>query len=342
MLKSLLLFVALISGFAAAQERTVRTRGEAAPAAKQAPITVRALALDDALRQAIEQGIGVFINAETRVQNFELISDTILKQASGFARLDKINAEGATSAGTYFVDANVIVSSQKILSKLRDLIKSIGDPRFGVFISETLGNKPLVSSSASTQISKALIDFGFRVIDQRTLEQQIGREKLIQAQNDPKALAALATRINLDFIVVGLARAVQVAAPPEAGNGAISVQTILELRVIENTSGQVIWTDENNSADYDFSLEVATSRAMRKVAGLFTDLKGSLMNQMRELVNAGSAVVIIIKVSGFASFSAFNARLLKSRKRQCTYPTYCSYLILNSAFCAVVICYAVN
>ncbi|MCK7503639.1 MAG: hypothetical protein MZV70_05675 [Desulfobacterales bacterium] len=41
-------------------------------------------AISDALRKAVEQGVGAYIDGETRVENFQLISDRIYSRASGF------------------------------------------------------------------------------------------------------------------------------------------------------------------------------------------------------------------------------------------------------------------
>ena len=305
-------FFAMLFGVASAQERAVRVIGSAAPSPGQAAINARQLAIDDALLQAVKQGIGVFITSETLVQNFELVNDQILKKSSGFARIDKINKEGPTPSGSYAVDATVIVSSQRILTKIRDLIQGINDPRFGVFIAETLDNNPLTASSAGTAVSKALIEFGFRVIDQHTLETQIKREELIASQDNPAALASLGRRLNLEFIVTGTARAKRVSnTGVTAGTGVISTQGILELRMIETSTGQVVWTDEVVAADYAFDLDVSVSNTMRRIAGIFTELKSGFMDQLRTVVNGSSTIKYILKISNLKSFSALNTLIQK-------------------------------
>lgn len=41
-------------------------------------------AISDALRKAVEQGVGVFINSETAVKNFTLLKDEIYSNAQGY------------------------------------------------------------------------------------------------------------------------------------------------------------------------------------------------------------------------------------------------------------------
>ncbi len=55
----------------------------------------RNAAIRDALRAAIEQALGVFIDSSTRVQNGELIDDKILSHAEGFVSGQEVLEEKA-------------------------------------------------------------------------------------------------------------------------------------------------------------------------------------------------------------------------------------------------------
>ena len=84
--------------------------------------------------------------------------------------------------------------------------------------------------------------------------------------------------------------------------------------MIETTSGQVIWTDEVVAADYDFNLEVAISKTMRRIAGVFTDVNSGFLNQLRNIINPEiSTIKYSLKISNLKSFTALNALVQKLR-----------------------------
>jgi hypothetical protein len=299
----------VISAGAAAAQRQVTAEGQAAPPQGQPAINARPLAMDDALRNAVEAGVGIFLTSETQTKNYELISDTILKKAAGFARLDQVVSEQATSDGRYVVRVKATVQGQAIATSLRAIIKGFNDPRIAVYLEETVDGRPAPGQPASTALAKALGDAGFRVLDPKQVEQNAGRDAALAAARDPKTAAQLAARLRVDMLLVGSARAAKNANPsPELVKAGIqSYSGIVEARLVDATSSQIVWADQFREAAVGTNPDVASTDALKKTVD--NTAAGKLLDGLRKAIQPGALaanIVYAVKVSGFQSFSAFN------------------------------------
>ncbi len=95
----------------------------------------RAAAFDEAkraaLRQAVEEGVGVLLSAHTRVENFMAIEDNIYTATAGYVRSYEIVEQGDRDRNTYFVkvDATVELGAlQKRLDSIDILLEQAGNP----------------------------------------------------------------------------------------------------------------------------------------------------------------------------------------------------------------------
>ncbi len=296
----------------ASTERSVEVEGVAAPAKGQAPISARSLAIDDALRKAVEIGVGVFLTNETIVKNFELISDKIYKRSSGFARVEKIISE-REQGGKYYVRLAAVVSGDKLRTKLRDTIRNFSDPRIGVFLTETLDGKPTVARAASTQISKALVALGFRVLDQATLEQKLKRDQIAASLENPETLKRVAASLQVDVLIVGSARASQAADSansPITQAGRVAARGVVELRLVDAVTAQVAWTDQFEAGDNDMTAEAAAAAALGTAGNAAAE---ALVPQLTGWIQGAliATPVFTLKINGFKSYSSYNVFVQK-------------------------------
>lgn len=309
---ALLIVLCAWSGLAFAQERSVEVEGEAAPATGQTALTVRQLAIDNALQRAVEIGVGVFLTSETIVKNFELISDKIYKKSSGFARVDKIIDQGERS-GRYWVKLTAIVSGEKLRTRLREVIRNFNDPRIGVFLTETVDGKPVAARSASTAISKALVNLGFRVLDQTQLEAKVKRDQLMASLDNPAALKRIAAMLQVDLLLLGTARASRVLDQPGnplAQAGRVASRGLVEVRLVDALTAQVGWTDQFDNGENDLTVEAAAAAALKASGDAAAE---SLVPQLTGWIQGAleAVPVFVLKISGFKSFSSYNAFIQK-------------------------------
>lgn len=90
--------------------RTIETYGVAFGGEDDSPIVIRQKACKNALRNAIEEINGVYIQSLTKVKNFKLTSDDIISQTVGIAKIKtrKIIPE-FTSEGAFSINCKIVV-----------------------------------------------------------------------------------------------------------------------------------------------------------------------------------------------------------------------------------------
>jgi hypothetical protein len=82
-------FTFLWAHTARAQEsKTVTAEGVAAIQGNAQDIA-RDAAIEDAQKRAVEQAIGILIDSQTQVENYQLISDNILSQTKGYIKRER-------------------------------------------------------------------------------------------------------------------------------------------------------------------------------------------------------------------------------------------------------------
>uniref|UniRef100_A0A7C4CBN3 Flagellar assembly protein T N-terminal domain-containing protein n=1 Tax=candidate division WOR-3 bacterium TaxID=2052148 RepID=A0A7C4CBN3_UNCW3 len=181
---------------------------EGAAAITAGPDIARDQALKDALRKAVEQGVGTYVNSETRVQNFQLLSDRIYSQASGYVSSYRIISESRES-NLFRVAIRAKVKLDRIeddLEAIGILVAEQGRPRLMVLIKE-------VTSGAAATLDRELVETalvaafqarGFPVVDQTVVEQNLTRDQLraILAGDNQTALAA-GLRTGAEIVVAG-------------------------------------------------------------------------------------------------------------------------------------------
>jgi hypothetical protein len=106
-----------------AQESLTVTSEGVAEIQDNARDVARAAAIEDARKRAVEQAIGILIDSQTRVENYQLISDKILRQINRYLGRYTIAGENDDS-GLLRVSINAEVS----LGRLTDDLSAIGIP----------------------------------------------------------------------------------------------------------------------------------------------------------------------------------------------------------------------
>jgi len=93
-----------------AEERIIVAKGEAAGSG----LNAKERSLEDALRNALEQGFGVYIDSATLVDNAALISDETIAETKGFIRSYDIIDE-RNESGIQHTKIRAVISMDKIL-----------------------------------------------------------------------------------------------------------------------------------------------------------------------------------------------------------------------------------
>ena len=183
-----------------------------AATALAAPVTVTGqggserTALHDAMRQAIEQKVGVYVDSHTYTENYQVIHDRIYAQSEGYIQSYRVLNKNYFN-GIWTVEIQAEVSEEKLrtdlLTKLQKkaLIGSnMMDPRVGVLAVNANGVEDIALENI---FIAGLQNEGFsRLIDLNQIDASV-RNRIASAnfEGDMELRNALSTQFNVDYLV---------------------------------------------------------------------------------------------------------------------------------------------
>jgi len=279
LLLCMFLFVALPALPLMAQEtRTVTAEGVAAIQGDAKDIA-RDAAIEDAQKRAVEQAIGILIDSQTQVENYQLISDQILSQTKGYIK--QYSVVGETVDGNLM---RVRINAEVAISQLTDDLTGIGillgrmhKPRTMAMIAEqNVGQRAYGWWQGGAQgeetdmgaVENAFMDKftekGFEFIDHEVALKDIRVTKAYRVPDLSVAQAkTLAGQADAEVVIIGKAVAKLYG---EIGGGMKSVQADLTAKAVRTDTGQVIATTNAHAAAVHISEITAGTDALRKAA----------------------------------------------------------------------------
>src|SRR5512144_1583763 len=184
---SLCIMAVTVVSVPAQETRTVSAEGIAAIQGNAKDIA-RDAAIEDAQKRAVEQAIGILIDSQTQVENYQLISDKILSQTKGYITRYNVSGESVDS-GLLRVRINAEVSLGKLtddLSGIGILLGQMHKPRTIVLIAEQNIGRELYAwwwgGHAAEQTDMGVVENtfmdvftqkGFEFIDHETASKEI-------------------------------------------------------------------------------------------------------------------------------------------------------------------------
>jgi len=261
-----LLILGLAGGLRAAEVKEVVVTGSGV--SKNA-------AIREALRTAIEQALGVFIDSSTRVENSELIEDKILSHAEGYVSGQEV-IEEKSGKDSFWVKVKVKVSLEPLkdeLARLKILIKTIGDPRIMVIIPETHIAHPRVPDPAGeTEIIRKLIDAGYKIVDPHIVS-SIRYGDLVNKllRGDTTAAQQIGSKYGADIIIIGEAFSEENPNPTLRDTGLSSARARVEARAVWASNGEVIAAHGIHASGVDYTLVAAGKKALAQAGSEMAD-----------------------------------------------------------------------
>jgi hypothetical protein len=293
--------------------KTVKAIGVADGKSSQA----RDEALNDALRKAVEQGVGTFVSTELTVEQQKLVEDKIYTASSGYIENYNITHEGP-KANLYQVE----ITAQVKMGKLSDDLKSIGllmekkrYPRTAVLVysKEIDTTFPGVSlegnNSVENWVENGLMDKGFQLVDLA----QVGYKKDMETSltgGDPNKAVKIAKNFGAEVLVAGEVRRSFVGERQVMGRSMRFFTNEVRLKAIETDTTRVLYsgarTKPASGAESFGSLENATQE-------LVDEMITAMLEKWRKDVYQASAYQIDIENISFDNLSKFKEALKKIR-----------------------------
>lgn len=241
-----------------------------------------------ALRQAVEEGVGVLITSMTRVQNFAVIDDRILSGTRGYVRSYEVVDQGIDDDGScrVTIDARVDLGQlHEDLAALELAAAGAGLPRVMCVAAETLAGEPLEWGVVSAEL-QTLIAGMTGLLNVATM----------RAGSDLDSSA-------VDIIVRGTAAVLPTQAPipmsggrgvADAGLSTAGATLRLEIGWVDESTPVGILTASGRGAGT--SPRAAGERALRHAVSILADsLRATIAEDLRQRAFSTRVVDIVVE-----------------------------------------------
>lgn len=172
----------------------------------------RDAAIEQAKRNAVENGLGAVIASETVVKNAAVFSDNIYSKAQGFVKTFRVLKESQGPDGLWEVtiEAEVTQILDQVLqdeTAMQVLLNSMNRPRIMFMVKEEnlIDNRP--TDFAETKLLSMFYEKGFDVVDRQLVSALKGKPDYAEAlEGNVTAAAKIAAMLGAEVIVVGTAK----------------------------------------------------------------------------------------------------------------------------------------
>jgi hypothetical protein len=208
----------------------------------------RDVAIQDALRNAVEQVTGAVVSSSTVVENAMTVEDNIYSKAKGYVKAYSILSEGEADNGmTYNVKVKAQVRAGAIKEDIADILRGAGNPRLMVLITEqNIGQTQYSGLDVNLNVAENAImenmrNKGFEFVDQETIERNMRKDKALAAmQGDDQAAAFIGDRAGAEVIITGKSFAKEAPGVSDMLGGMKSMQATVSVKAINTDDGRVL------------------------------------------------------------------------------------------------------
>lgn len=282
-------------------------------------------AIDDGLRKAVEQSLGMWLKSETVVENYMVVEDNILNWSSGYVKNYTIVSESQKPDDTYEVRMNAAVEAAALAQDqqmVQSILERAGNPRIMIMINEQNVGEVYSASSffnvdmtqAETAMMDKFIEKGFEVVDPATVRANVKREQALAAlQGDAKAAAAIGTQLHADVVITGkaIAKTANLSGNLKNVMGDMkSCQANLTVRVVKADVGTVIATQSEHAAHPHIDEISGGMEAIKKASVKASDalIKKIISSWRDEFYNQTTVKLRIVGVE-YSDLNAFKGIL---------------------------------
>ena len=262
---TVLLSLCLLSGIASARAVSVSGIG----------LTITE-AENDALRNAVEQAVGVLVDSETLVRNNVLLLDEIYTKSRGFITNYTVKDQRKTVNGwQVFIDAEVDDSPNAQLmtelTRLGIIDVKLRNPKIAVYIPEYHIQSRIPDPAGETAVIHALVNAGFSNViaakPEVVASRASSRGNRPYSQMTIEDIKAVARFLEADILVIGEAFSDGVGdigryLPGHQQTGMRSCRARVEAKLYIAGTGQIIASDGKYASAADISEAIASKKAL--------------------------------------------------------------------------------
>lgn len=311
------LFVSAASATAMAEDKIIVITGQAAGA----DLNAAEQAKQDALRKAVEQACGTFLNTQTKVKNYEATYDKIMTLAAGFVTEYEVierRVEGGISHCK--VRAHVsTVSFEREWAAMLHTLEVEGNPRCVVVVVEDNNTDdltpPKTDGVAQSVLEKFFLDKGVQLMDRTASIESKERDMTLAALNDDiTKLAAMAASFKADVVIRGQAEAKFVGTSKIGGQTLYKWTATLTIRAYHTDSAQLlmsgVYSESKPSIHENQGGDDAIRACAEKHAG---KILSDIGEAWRKRQNVRRTIQLTLENCSRREFKAFESALMQER-----------------------------
>ena len=270
-------------------------------------------AITDALRRAVEQGVGLYLKADTLVEDSRLVESHIYTNTEGFVAEHQVTDEKFEADDV----CRVTVRARLFLGKLKDALgglcgdlKLTGNPRVILAVEPPAEGDATTRAAVTGALRQHLVEQGLRVFDQDQLADAT-RKLLARLRRDGNKASAEALELaeQADLVIKGTVTTRALGKMVD-GLDALSGEGTVDLWAAWTDNGQVVAARRCQQKKAAFRQEQAVERALVAAAEQWVS---EAMCQVK-LVCADPARTYQLTVTGLHSVDALD--VLTAQLRQ--------------------------
>jgi len=310
------LFLLPCLGYAADEGKTSQVTAEGVAAViNNDKAFARDKAISDSLRKAIEQAVGTFVQAESVVENYQLISDKILSETKGYINNYQVLQEGEDQ-GIYRVKIQAVVklgALENDLAAIGLLQRKMKMPRMMIILKET--NMGVESDNVENALIKAFTEKGFNFVDQEQVKKVRERDSAkLAISGDAAAAASIGLELGAEVVIAGSAVSSN-AGEITPGSGMLSCQADINAKIIKTDSASILGAESAHSAAPHITATSGGAEALRKAAVSISDkLIKKVADSWSQALASGKTITLVVSKVEFDTLEALQA-ILKEEVR---------------------------
>lgn len=277
-------------------------------------------AVRDAMRNAVENVVGTFIDSRTLVDKSVVALDEVYAKSQGFVK--NINIINEMNVGSdYIVKARIDVDTNpnaQLMSKL-NMIMLLNDPRIAVVVVEKTTDVNMGETRLSTDdvtegaMNEKLLDLGFtHIVDPQVVAKLKVSSIISGFFNGENNFIDEGDNYGIDYLILGKSNtaASKIMLPNKEGSPVETLLTTgradLSVRVIKFDTGVIVNTYNVEGQAVDNSdvfatrkaLKVAAVKACENIENAFKKLAAQPFTGMKFIVTASDEAIIDDLVKG--------------------------------------------
>ncbi len=285
-------------------------------------------ALKQALRKALEQGAGQQIASFSKVQDFELIRDTIYSRAAGVVSDYDILEEKKLAGGTVELTIRATVRPDAVAQawgEVQNVLDQIGRPKIMVWIDEKIDGDLQSSSMVESGIEELFVEAGFDLVAQEGIEELRRRERQdAQRADNASKIARLAKDAGAHILIRGYANANRAGIERVYGVAAAFYNCDVQAKVYYTDTGQLLASESipvtRSGVRSHHAYSPQAARAALKAAtfpgagprhtpALATRIYEAVMRQWATIITAGGSIDFEVENLDYKTYSRLRKAL---------------------------------